>query len=289
MQRLYLQTAHQLKMGMAYQPDIVDYVRTTQQEALYDLEAQGIDIDRVKQLWRVFPNEYFLKLQSQEVVWQSLGLLAHSNETALVLVQEYVQQSEDGYENQGTKVFIHALDQPNLFAMTVIAFNQLSLAIQDARIITSNDGYSLNTYTVLEQDGSAVGNDPQRIRDIQQALLHAVNHVQELPPLVRRRTPRKLKHFYREPDILLSNQISPRQTILQIHAIDRPGLLALIGKTFVSLKLQVFSAKIATFGEKVEDSFVIADAAGNPLGDAVQCIAIQSLLKKVLQQVTRIQ
>ena len=221
------------------------------------------------------------------MVWQSLGLLAHRSKHALVLVQEYVQQSEDGYENQGTKVFIHAPDQPNLFAVTVIAFNQLSLAIQDARIITSDDGYSLNTYTVLEHDGSAVGDNPLRTQDIQQALLHAVNHMQELPPLSKRRTPRKLKHFYREPNIVLSNQISPRQTILQIYAIDRPGLLALIGKTFVSLKLQIHSAKIATFGEKVEDSFVIADETGNPLMDAEQCRVIQSLLKKVLQQATR--
>lgn len=286
-QRLYQQTAHQLKMGMAYQPDIADYVRGTQQEALQLLEAEGADLNGVKQLWAAFPDDYFLKLQSQEVVWQSLGLLAHRSKHALVLVQEYVQQSEDGYENQGTKVFIHAPDQSNLFAVTVIAFNQLSLAIQDARIITSDDGYSLNTYTVLEHDGSAVGDNPLRTQDIQQALLHAVNHMQELPPLSKRRTPRKLKHFYREPNIVLSNQISPRQTILQIYAIDRPGLLALIGKTFVSLKLQIHSAKIATFGEKVEDSFVIADETGNPLMDAEQCRVIQSLLKKVLQQATR--
>ena len=47
---------------------------------------------------------------------------------------------------------------------------------------------------------------------------------------------------------------------MTIVASDRPGLLALIGLLFVELDLQLLSAKIATLGERVEDTFVIQTA-----------------------------
>ena len=84
--------------------------------------------------------------------------------------------------------------------------------------------------------------------------------------------------------MVLSSQIEPRQTVLDINATDRSGLLALIGKTFTKLGLQVHGAKIGTFGEKVEDRFIIADSDGKPISDAIFCRLIRTELLKALKK-----
>jgi [protein-PII] uridylyltransferase len=45
---------------------------------------------------------------------------------------------------------------------------------------------------------------------------------------------------------------------LEIVSIDRPGLLSCIGQVFQDLKINIHSAKITTFGERVEDVFTIS-------------------------------
>lgn len=69
------------------------------------------------------------------------------------------------------------------------AFHQLGLAIQDARIITSKSNYSLDTYTVLEEDGSAIGPNAGRILDIKTHLQNTLSSPDKFPDLIRRRTP----------------------------------------------------------------------------------------------------
>jgi [protein-PII] uridylyltransferase len=46
---------------------------------------------------------------------------------------------------------------------------------------------------------------------------------------------------------------------------DRPGLLAMVAQTFRDCRVRVNGARIATFGERVEDYFLISDEHDRPL------------------------
>ncbi|KEI72097.1 protein-PII uridylyltransferase [Endozoicomonas elysicola] len=280
LQQLFSQTHQLLKRGIDNLPELNEQIANTQQKALLLLKEKGFEEAWILKLWEQFNDEYFLRHQSDEISWQTEGILNHRPGKPLILIPEV----KDGYEHQGSKVFVYTHDQSNLFAATVAAFHQLGLAIQDARIITSNNNFSLDTYTVLEEDGSAIGPNPERILDIQVHLQNTLAAPDKFPELIRRRTPRQLRYFNREPVVLISNQVEPRQTILDITATDRPGLLALIGKSFAKLQLQVHGAKIATFGEKVEDSFIIADSNGDTIRDAQSCKKICDTLSSVLRE-----
>ncbi len=280
LQQLFSQTHQLLKRGIDNLPELNEQIANTQQKALLLLKEKGFEEAWILKLWEQFNDEYFLRHQSDEISWQTEGILNHRPGKPLILIPEV----KDGYEHQGSKVFVYTHDQSNLFAATVAAFHQLGLAIQDARIITSNNNFSLDTYTVLEEDGSAIGPNPERILDIQVHLQNTLAAPDKFPELIRRRTPRQLRYFNREPVVLISNQVEPRQTILDITATDRPGLLALIGKSFAKLQLQVHGAKIATFGEKVEDSFIIADSNGDTIRDAQSCKKICDTLSGVLRE-----
>lgn len=56
-------------------------------------------------------------------------------------------------------------------------------------------------------------------------------------------------------------------TRLDVAATDRPGLLSAIAEAMVTRGLRLFDARIATFGQRVEDVFLISDPAGAALGD----------------------
>ena len=63
----------------------------------------------------------------------------------------------------------------------------------------------------------------------------------------------------------LPNKGSKRLTLIELVALDRPGVLAQIGAVFQECNLSVHAAKITTIGERVEDFFSLSRADGKPL------------------------
>jgi [protein-PII] uridylyltransferase len=70
---------------------------------------------------------------------------------------------------------------------------------------------------------------------------------------------------------------------LELNCIDKPGILAAIGKVFAEQDIQLLNARIATLGERVEDLFFIADANDKPITDPAQVERLQHALSKELE------
>ena len=284
LQQLFRRTRRMLEGDMSSLTDVHDRVAGVKERALKRLTDKALDQQAITRLWSALGIEYFTRHNSREIAWHTENILNHDNSKPLVIVQETdIDQQDLG----GSRVFIYTPDQPNLFAAAVAALDQLHLSIQDARIITSSDNYSMDTFTVLEDDGRAIGHNPKRILQIKRHLQLILENTDDFPDLISRRTPRKLRHFARKPEVLISNIPDIRRTLLEIKATDRPGLLAKIGRTFMSLNLQVHNAKIATFGEKVEDRFYITDSQKQPVNDPEFAKTICKTLEETLQRATQ--
>jgi [protein-PII] uridylyltransferase len=61
------------------------------------------------------------------------------------------------------------------------------------------------------------------------------------------------------PDVILDNTSSQDLTVIEVHALDRPGLLFVMAQGLADLGLDIASAHIATFGEKAVDVFYVRD------------------------------
>jgi len=59
-------------------------------------------------------------------------------------------------------------------------------------------------------------------------------------------------------------------TQLALVCSDRPGLLAEVAQALRDARVRVHDARIATFGERVEDFFVLAGASGGVLTQAAR-------------------
>ena len=72
------------------------------------------------------------------------------------------------------------------------------------------------------------------------------------------------------------------RTQMTLVCSDRPGLLAQVAAVLREHRLRVHDARIATFGERVEDFFLLSDEQDAPLGGA-QCDTLRAALLAALE------
>lgn len=270
--QVYTETKRALRRGLENPIDKQEWIEETQQEALAILRALGTDETQATALWQRLDDDYFLQDSPSEVAWHTQGILQHGeNPDPLVLISAPTDDMREG----GTKVFIYAPAVDHLFAATVAAMEQLNLSIHDARISSTCDQYSLDTYIVLEQDGSVI-RDPERLQQIRVRLIEELDDPEDYPVIVQRHTPRQLKHFTLPTQVTISNDPSNQRTVLEVITPDRPGLLARLGRLFLEFGISLQNAKIATLGERVEDIFFITDADQSPISDPELCQNLQA-------------
>lgn len=275
MRELYRNTKAALRRGLENPIHKEDLIEEIQQEAIQQLLAHGLSEERIRGIWGVPGDDYFLREGVDNIVWHSLEINAHGNSaTPLISIRQTSDQQFEG----ATQIFIFMKDQPNLFAVTTATLDQLNLNIQDARIMTSEvDNNAVDTYIVLDENNHAI-NDPQRMQHIRDTLRAALSDPNDFTTIIQRRTPRMLKQFMVETQVTMSNDPIMHRTVLEVIAADRPGLLARMGAILSEFNAQLQGAKILTEGERVSDIFFIVNSKGQPYSDAAQCEALQNAI-----------
>ena len=235
---------------------IVDYQREARKELIKkEISEQNIDI-----LWDNFGDEYFSRYSPREIIWHTQNILMRENSsssTPLILFRERPK-------GEGTEIFIHTKDNTNLFTVITTLIEQMNLTVMDARIFTSKDNYTLDTFLVLEADGSQL-TDAERITELKEKLTHHITQPETSTPDIVKHIPRAAKHFKFPTHVIFEENEIQQQTMMKVTAYDRPGLLSEIGSAMHQCKVILHKAKIATYGEKAEDIFFITDKTGKQI------------------------
>jgi len=100
----------------------------------------------------------------------------------------------------------------------------------------------------------------------------------------KRAKPRRgAKTFRIEPRADIGNTLSNRFSVIEVEGLDRPGLLSEITGALSDLSLDIASAHITTFGEKVVDTFYVTDLTGQKIENPARIAAIKARLTVVLE------
>lgn len=282
LRQLYTETKRALRRGLNNPLNKQDWIDETRQAALELLEQHQVSRRDVERLWAGIGDEYFLRENAPDIAWHTEAMLRRGeSDDPMVLLRESA-----GHYEGGTQIFVYTPDTENLFAATVNALGQLGLTIMDARIITSADGFSLDTYVVLDENGTPIGDDPARIRQIRETLTETLRNPEKFGEIVQRRMPRRHKHFDVPTRVIISNDTVNDRTVVDIQTLDRPGLLARVGRIFADFHLLVQNARIATLGEKAEDVFFITDHRGQPVSDPELCEQLRERLTRELDDIS---
>ncbi|QDP72611.1 [protein-PII] uridylyltransferase [Legionella israelensis] len=232
-------------------------ITVRQQIAMDLLSQEHIDQQKVQKLWSTFKGKYFLH-ESPDVIVRHTKAILNCKSFPLILIMPHHTQG-------GTEIFIYMPHKDERFIITTTVLSNFNMTIQEASIITCDNAYDLDTYIILDDQDRAFL-DKQKSESIKKALFDSlVSTSDQLPVISRKRISRAHAHFKFKPEISFDEDHLNQQTSLFLVTNDRPGLLARISRVFFNLKIHLHNAKIATAGERVEDTFYITNQHGHML------------------------
>lgn len=271
MKQLYTQTRRILRADIDAPTNRQDMIAATRSQAtamLDNANNQHMKRDEVMTLWDDLGDEYFLREIPEDIIWHTEAILNHppigrasnADSTPLVVLREHRELALDAIQ-----VFVYTQDQANLFAVTMAVFDQMSLDVLDARIITATRDFALDSYVLLDRQGTLL-TEPERQQELKDRLVTAFENPDN-PKLAQKRLPRLLKHFDVPTKVNFELNEMSGQHIMSLESLDQPGLLARVGQVFLKLGIEVHAARITTLGERAEDLFYISDKNDQLLAD----------------------
>lgn len=274
LKELYHSTQKALRKGLenpVLQSEIIHDIKSDARTRLNAMQIADTEIDT---LWARLGDEYFLQHSADEVIWHTQSILEKKDShAAVVLVRQETRRG-------GTEVFIYTRLKDDLFAVVTSSIEQMALTIVDARILCTTDGYALDTFILLEDNGQPIQQN-NRMVELLDKLEATLQDDNTASTTVQRRLPRQSKHFTFVTDIQFWPDKKNQRTAMQIIAYDRPGLLSQIASLMQQCEVRLQNAKIATFGERAEDVFYLTDYQNQELqSDQEDCLtqAVHALL-----------
>ena len=159
-----------------------------------------------------------------------------------------------------TELTILAPDHPRVLSIVTGACAAAGGNIVDAQIFTTTDGRALDII-LITREFELDDDETRRAKRVGKMIEDALKGTIRLPEVIAQRAkPRRAaKAFDVTPSVEINNTLSDKFSVIEIEGLDRPGLLFEITKTLSDLSLDIASAHITTFGEKVIDNFYVND------------------------------
>lgn len=287
MRQLYLETKRALRRGLDSPIDAEMLSDEHKHRAMEVLIERGVDLAEAERIWENIEDEYFIRSNGEEIAWNTEAILRHQPSTKpLVAITPLGGRNFSG----ASKIFIYTPFTNHLFAVTAATFEQLGLTILDAKIATTTTNYSLDTFVVMDDNDNdtSLYLDKNRINLIRNTLIEQLEAPSLYESLIQRYTPRILKIFNLPAEVRLFSPPEEVWSALEVMAPDRPGLLAMIGQFFMTHNIMLHKAKIATLGERVEDTFYVTEQNGDLITDPERVETICTKLKEKIDLFSKV-
>ncbi len=185
-----------------------------------------------------------------------------------------------------TEVTIYAPDHPRLLATITGACAAASANIIGAQIFTTTDGMALDTI-LLQREFVEETDEKRRALRVADTITKALRGQLRLKDaMAQAKKPEyRAQAFSVEPRVIIDNTSSNKHTVIEINGLDRVGLLHHLTDALFQLNLNIASAHITTFGEKIIDVFYVTDLTGAKIENESRHAKITLALMQVLAPV----
>ncbi len=280
LRELYLMSQKALDNGLQCQDTLSERVETHKQLAKQLLDARDLNMEEIDTLWARMDDDYFVRFKPVQIAWHSEEILSAQKHWMTADDTRLLVKANDNSAKGGTEVLIYGKDRKALFAQVASVLDSRNCSIHDAHITVTRDGYVFDSLLVLENDGTRLSSE-SRIRSLEKAIYEqlekpgrAHNNKRKLPRQMRQLdVPTKVRFFSAGEDA----------TLIELEALDAPGILAKIGHAFVDMRATLKLAKIATIGERAEDIFIVSNEDGAALTQEQQIALKKQILFKLDQ------
>ena len=273
---LYLLTQKALDNGLQCEVTLKERVVAHQSEAKSILENSDVDLTRLEAFWQRLGDDYFARFNARQIAWH-----------AEVVLQGYVREDDkmvvainDTTSKAGTELVLYGKDRPSLFAQVASVLDSRNCSIHDAHIMSTHDKYVFDSFVILDHDGNRI-TSPSRMDSLAKAV-----KTQLMKPGIQHVNKRKMSRRMKQLEVPTKVRFYTSQsevTLMELEALDAPGLLAKISQMFVSLDINLRMAKISTIGERAEDLFIITNGQDQALTTDEQ-VELKKQLTQLLDQ-----
>jgi len=205
-------------------------------------------------------HDYWLSFDTGTLAYHAnLIREAEDNEQKLT-ISHRVEEARDA-----TEIVIYTPDHPGLFAAIAGAIALAGGSVVGAKAITLTNGMALDMFRIQDSEGNAYASQDRLARlstRIEQSLSGRLHSARELAVAQKASIKRRASAFLIPPRVLIDNKASMRQTVIEINCRDRLGLLHDVTAFLTASGLQISSAHISTYGERVVDVFYVRDVFG---------------------------
>ncbi len=183
-----------------------------------------------------------------------------------------------------TELSVLAPNHPRLLALFAGACAAAGANIVGAYISTTRDGFAVDTF--LLQREFEEEDERRRAGRIAATIESVLKGEVRLSTLMAKRQEVKgrIRAFTVEPEVLIDNSVSDQFTVVEVSGLDRPGLLYEMTSAISNLSLDITSAHITTYGEKVVDAFYVTDLTNKKITAPWRQQAIKKRLTDVLSR-----
>ncbi len=276
LKNLYFSTSVWLSQDSESLGNLAEKKRIIAKRKLID---DKIDEEKIDSLWSNLHPQYFSKRAIKTIIWQTKSILNYSTES--IGAPKIVVEIKSTPQKSGSEFFVYCKDKINLFAVLTAVLNQHGLTIQVANIYTDKSGFCHDSFYVLDENEKALRNKDIKSL-IKEALVEAITHNEAVDLNVQKRLPRQIKYFSIPTKVDFYKDEFTNYTRMELTTREQAGVLASIGQAFVLTKIRLHDARITTFGEKVEDTFIISQLDGSAVTDKAVQENIRLEIKKQL-------
>ncbi len=197
------------------------------------------------------------------------------NVATKVVTDEFTEISE---------LLVYAQAHPRFLSQVAGACAAAGANIVGAQISTTRNGMALDNF-YLKREFEREEDELRRGKRIAQTIGKLLRGEVHLDKLLENRIKAKgaIDAFSIVPTVTLDNKLSQSFTVIEIEALDRPGLLYDLTNELAELSLSVTSAHISTYGERAVDAFYVKDLLGEKIHDESRWSTIRKRLSELLE------
>jgi [protein-PII] uridylyltransferase len=191
---------------------------------------------------------------------------------------------------EAAELCVVAADRPGLLANIAAAITANRLEVLAAQVYSrqSRAGTeAVDLFWVRDRDGGTHGID-RALRRLARDLVDLCSGTADAAELMRGRV--ESSSPWRErpspavaTEVILDDRASPRHTVVEVFAKDRPGLLYKLARGLHELGLSIALSKINTEGTRVADVFYVSELDGSKVAAGARYKQIHEALLKVIR------
>ena len=246
----------------------------TSARAVEMLAQLGVEKTEAEALLEQMPRRYLLENEPEEIASHLRATLSFLESGAIARVEPFRAAA---HSSPSWGLVVLARDRAGLFATVAGVLSGCGHNILAASAYTTRDGIALDLFHVDPIGGGPPEHELERER-IEKRLAAVLEGTASIPAPPQPRSPLARALRVQAPSARVENDESDFYTIIDVEAMDRPGLLHDIARALSEQELSIVAVRASTRASRATDAFFVTTEDGKKLTDVARQRAIEEAI-----------